>query len=51
MEAIDGVLMALTLGATFGARSFSGDKDQLVPIIKAGLAHKGFPFVDVISGA
>ena len=49
MEAIDGVLMALTLGATFVARSFSGDKNQLVPIIKAGLAHRGFAFVDVIS--
>ena len=49
MEAIDGCLMALTLGATFVARSFSGDKAQLVPIIKAGLAHNGFAFVDVIS--
>ena len=49
MEAIDGCLMALTLGATFVARSFSGDKAQLVPLIKAGLAHKGFAFVDVIS--
>jgi 2-oxoglutarate ferredoxin oxidoreductase subunit beta len=49
MEAIDGCLMALTLGATFVARSFSGDKGQLVPILKAGLAHKGFAFVDVIS--
>lgn len=49
MEAIDGVLLALTLGATFVARSFSGDKDQLVPIIKAGLLHKGFAFIDVIS--
>jgi 2-oxoglutarate ferredoxin oxidoreductase subunit beta len=49
MEAIDGCLMALTLGATFVARSFSGDKAQLVPIVKAGLAHKGFAFVDVIS--
>src|SRR5512132_2209620 len=38
MEPIDGALMALTLGATFVARSFSGDKHQLVPIIKAGLA-------------
>ena len=36
MQAIDGVLMALTLGATFVARSFSGDKNQLVPIIQAG---------------
>src|SRR5687767_12891536 len=49
MEAIDGVLLALTLGATFVARSFSGDKNQLVPIIKAGLAHRGFAFIDVIS--
>jgi 2-oxoglutarate ferredoxin oxidoreductase subunit beta len=49
MEAIDGALLALTLGATFVARSFSGDKAQLVPILKAGLMHKGFAFVDVIS--
>jgi 2-oxoglutarate/2-oxoacid ferredoxin oxidoreductase subunit beta len=49
MDAIDGCLLALTLGATFVARSFSGDKGQLVPILKAGLAHKGFAFVDVIS--
>jgi 2-oxoglutarate ferredoxin oxidoreductase subunit beta len=49
MEAIDGVLLALSLGATFVARSFSGDKAQLVPIIKAGLMHKGFAFIDVIS--
>lgn len=49
MEAIDGCLLALTLGATFVARSFSGDKAQLVPILKAGLSHKGFAFVDVIS--
>jgi 2-oxoglutarate/2-oxoacid ferredoxin oxidoreductase subunit beta len=46
---IDPVLLALSLGATFVARSFSGDKDQLVPILKAGLAHDGFAFVDVIS--
>ena len=49
MEAIDPCLMALTLGATFVARSFSGDKAQLVPILKAGLAHRGFAFIDVIS--
>ena len=49
MESIDSCLLALTLGATFVARSFSGDKAQLVPIIKAGLAHSGFAFVDVIS--
>jgi 2-oxoglutarate ferredoxin oxidoreductase subunit beta len=46
---IDSVGLALTLGATFVARSFSGDKAQLVPILKAGLAHDGFAFVDVIS--
>ena len=46
---IDPVLLALNLGATFVARGFSGDKAQLVPILKAGLAHKGFALVDVIS--
>ncbi len=46
---IDPVLLALTLGATFVARSFSGDKAQLVPILKAGLAHRGFALIDVIS--
>jgi 2-oxoglutarate ferredoxin oxidoreductase subunit beta len=46
---IDAVNVALTLGATFVARSFSGDKAQLVPILKAGLRHRGFAFIDVIS--
>ncbi len=46
---IDPVLLALTLGATFVARSFSGDKAQLVPILKAGLRHNGFALIDVIS--
>jgi 2-oxoglutarate ferredoxin oxidoreductase subunit beta len=41
--------MALQLGASFVARSFSGDKHQLVPIIKAAIAHKGTAFIDVIS--
>jgi 2-oxoglutarate ferredoxin oxidoreductase subunit beta len=41
--------MALQLGASFVARSFSGDKHQLVPIIKAAIAHKGAAFIDVIS--
>ena len=48
-EPIDLVSMALNIGATFVARSFSGDKRQLVPLIKAGLMHKGFAFIDVIS--
>ena len=46
---IDPVLLALTLGATFVARSFSGDKQQLVPLIQAGIRHKGFALIDVIS--
>lgn len=46
---IDPVLLALGLGAGFVARSFSGDKEQLVPIVKAGLRHRGFALVDVIS--
>jgi 2-oxoglutarate ferredoxin oxidoreductase subunit beta len=46
---IDPVLLALTLGATFVARSFSGDKGHLIPILKAGLRHNGFALVDVIS--
>ena len=41
--------MALQLGATFVARSFSGDKDQLVPLIKAAISHNGAAFIDVIS--
>jgi 2-oxoglutarate ferredoxin oxidoreductase subunit beta len=46
---IDPVMLALSIGATFVARSFSGDKAQLVPILKAGLRHNGFALVDVIS--
>ncbi len=46
---IDMVAIALQLGATFVARSFSGDKAQLVPIIKAAIEHKGAAFIDVIS--
>jgi 2-oxoglutarate/2-oxoacid ferredoxin oxidoreductase subunit beta len=43
------VLLALTLGATFVARSFSGDKAQLVPLIQAGMRHNGFALIDVLS--
>jgi 2-oxoglutarate/2-oxoacid ferredoxin oxidoreductase subunit beta len=46
---IDPVLLAMTLGATFVARSFSGDKQQLVPLIQAGIRHKGFALIDVLS--
>ena len=41
--------LALQLGATFVARSFSGDKQQLVPLVKAAIAHQGAAFIDVIS--
>src|ERR1700747_401268 len=46
---IDMVAMALQLGASFVARSFSGDKSQLVPIIKAAIEHQGAAFIDVVS--
>ena len=49
MAPIDPVRLALSLGATFIARSFSGDKEQLVPILKAAFAHRGFALVDVVS--
>jgi 2-oxoglutarate ferredoxin oxidoreductase subunit beta len=49
MAPIDPALLALSIGATFVARSFSGDKEQLVPILKAAIAHRGFALVDVIS--
>ena len=48
-NSIDLVAMALQLGATFVARSFSGDKDQLVPLIKAAIEHNGAALIDVIS--
>ncbi|CAN5130896.1 2-oxoacid:ferredoxin oxidoreductase subunit beta [soil metagenome] len=46
---IDPVLLGLSMGATFIARSFSGDKQQLVPLVKAGLKHRGFAILDVLS--
>ncbi len=48
-QTIDLVGLALELGATFVARSFSGDKSQLVPLIKAAMSHHGFAFIDVLS--
>ena len=48
-SAIDLVGLALQLGATFVARSFSGDKTQLVPLIRAALQHEGAAFIDCIS--
>ncbi len=49
MAPIDPVRLGLSLGATFVARSFSGDKEQLVPILKAAVGHRGFALIDVIS--
>ncbi|MEQ1885087.1 MAG: 2-oxoacid:ferredoxin oxidoreductase subunit beta [Bryobacteraceae bacterium] len=49
MSPIDPATLAMSIGATFVARSFSGDKEQLVPILKAAIAHRGFALVDVIS--
>jgi 2-oxoglutarate ferredoxin oxidoreductase subunit beta len=46
---LDLVTMALQLGASYVARSFSGDKQQLVPLIKGALSHRGAAFLDVIS--
>ena len=46
---LDLVGLALLIGATFVARSFSGDKKQLVPLIMAGVSHPGPAFIDIIS--
>ena len=46
---VDMVALALQLGATYVGRSFSGDKRQLVPLIKGALAHQGAAFLDVVS--
>ncbi|ABR47420.1 pyruvate ferredoxin/flavodoxin oxidoreductase, beta subunit [Alkaliphilus metalliredigens QYMF] len=39
---------AISLGCTFVARSFAGDKDHLVPIMKAAIQHKGYALVDIL---
>ena len=48
-EPIDLVSLAILLGATYVARGFSGDKKQLVPLIKAAISHRGSAVLDVIS--
>lgn len=48
-ESIDLASLAIELGATFVGQSFSGDKTQLVPLIKAAMNHHGFAFINVIS--
>ncbi len=49
LPAIDTCALAIMLGATFVGRSFSGDKKQLLTMLKAALAHKGTVLLDVIS--
>lgn len=49
LQAIDLCLLGIEMGATFVARSFSGDKRQLSAILKAAIAHKGLAVIDVIS--
>jgi len=49
LPAIDTCALAIQLGATFVGRSFSGDKKQLVAMLKAAIAHKGTVLLDVIS--
>ncbi|SDM43423.1 2-oxoglutarate ferredoxin oxidoreductase subunit beta [Daejeonella rubra] len=48
-QPIDLAGLALELGASFVAQSFSGDKQQLIPLIKAAISHQGFAFINVIS--
>ncbi len=48
-QPIDLCAMAINLGCTFVARSFSGSKKQLTSLIKAAMSHKGFALIDVIS--
>ena len=48
-QPIDLCAMAINLGCSFVARSFSGSKKQLTAIIKAAMSHKGFALIDVIS--
>ncbi len=48
-DGIDLASLALLQGASFVARSFSGDKEQLEPLIRAAMAHRGFAFIDVVS--
>jgi 2-oxoglutarate ferredoxin oxidoreductase subunit beta len=49
LQPIDACALAIQLGATFVARSFSGDKKQLLSLLKAALAHRGTVMLDVLS--
>lgn len=46
---IDLASMAIEMGASFVAQSFSGDKEQLIPLIKAAIKHPGFAFINIVS--
>jgi 2-oxoglutarate ferredoxin oxidoreductase subunit beta len=48
-QPIDPCAVALSVGSTFVARSFSGDGKQLIPLIKAAVAHRGTAVLDIIS--
>lgn len=47
-EPLNPVLLAITLGAGFVARAFSGDREQLVTIMKEAINHKGYALVDIL---
>ena len=49
LPAIDTCSLAIQLGATFVGRSFSGDKKQLLAMLKAAIAHNGTVVIDIIS--
>ena len=49
LQPIDTCALAIALGASFVARSFSGDKKQLLSILKASLSHRGTCMIDVLS--
>ena len=49
MQNINTIATAISMGASFVGRSFSGDREQLVPLIKAAIAHPGCAVLDVIS--
>ena len=48
-DGIDLASLAMLQGASFVGRSFSGDKEQLEPLIRAAMSHQGFAFIDVVS--
>ena len=49
LKQIDLCAMALNLGCSFVARSFSGSRKQLTALVRAGMSHRGMAVIDVIS--